>query len=332
MNIENLSPSNVWLSWQAEPRASNARVVSYWSGGLIIAALNLARQPELWFEYRDIGPKSPRADGVKTVLGKGLSASLESANVDNRKFNVLCLALTGPEFADIFLSFADLLVDDVFEDKALSGNLIEIEYKVSKWMKFFKPDRKEISRNAVLGLIGELVFIKSWLDHSELSHRSWTGPIGEPKDFSGPTCDVEVKVCGSRSGPLVHSISSIDQLQPNLEKPLFLFSMRASLGSNKENKVRDLIESVRNNKIFSRDLEAADYFEASIRSKGLQNEIPQEFDSFEIIEEQVFRVDGDFPRLNRDFVSDIPQIVKVEYAIDLTGREPDTAFKRNNTL
>jgi hypothetical protein len=189
-----------------------------------------------------------------------------------------------------------------------------------------------VSRETILGLIGELTFIRNWLNTVDSDHKIWVGPFGESKDFIGETKEVEVKVCGNRTGPLVHKISSIDQLQKSPEKDLYLYSLRVTLGHNKKNKVQDLIEEVRTLPLFCRNLASVKYFAEGILRYGLHGEVPLEYSTFEVLEEGIYGVGDDFPKLAKESIAQIPEVVSVQYSIDITGREPDLSFENRNNL
>lgn len=332
MNSKILTPSVIWNSWFSEAKSSEARIVSYWPGGLVIAALDSHRLPELWVELSE---KNNDTLGVKTKptkAGRGLLLQVESVTVDSRECKVLSIKLGDIGFAETFSSFADLLVDDIFSDKTLSGKQVEVELKIAKWVDFFSSSKSRISREAILGLIGELHFIDQWLDSQSVKYSCWTGPLGESKDFRGENIDVEVKVTGNAGGPLVHKISSLDQLQPIPTKQLYLFSMRVALGSKNKFRLEDLINKVCKNPIFSDRLASSSYFAEAISRFDFDEGIAEEYSTFEILDERIFLVNDDFPRVRRESFLALPEITSLQYNLDLTSVHGITDFNRNNPL
>ncbi len=332
MDNQQLTPSYVWDSWIKDEQDSPARVIRYWPGGLIIAALDGFNSPELWIEFQQADPSDDNFAPFEQRVVRGLALSVEQVTVDGRKFKVLNVKLADSKFIEEFTAFADLLVDDFFRDSNQKGLLVEAEIKITKWMDFFKAHKDSVSREAILGLLGELSFIKNWLNHNDADYKIWVGPFGESKDFVGPNIDIEVKVCGSRTGPLVHKISSIDQLQASTEKQLYLYSLRAVIGHNKDKKIQDLIEEVRSLPMFRKNLAAVNYFNDALLRYGLGSEIPVEYSTFEALEEGVYLVDEGFPKISKDIILDIPEIVGVQYSIDITARSIDSSFQENNLL
>jgi hypothetical protein len=332
MTEQQLTPSSVWDEWTAKAKSGEAKIVKYWAGGLIIAALDSNRSPELWVEIPSLNENHRPTKTRANKTSRGLITQVEAVTVDSRACTVLSIKLGDDEFAEPFSAFADLLVEDLYSDKSLTGNKLEVETKIGKWVDFFSLSKNQVSRESVLGLIGELHFIDQWLDQKSVSYKSWTGPIGESKDFRGPNLDVEVKVSGSRSGPLVHKISSLDQLQPSESRPLFLFSLRVSLGVNNKRSLEELISRVRENAIFCRDLSAASYLAEALSKFKVLEDIPKAYSRFEILDEKFFLVHEEFPRIHKESFSSTPEITSIQYEIDLTSVQPSDEFSPINWL
>lgn len=326
------TPSFIWDTWLSDAKSGEAKIVRYWQGGLIIAALDPKLSPELWIEINQEDGKTDTKASLFTRPSKGLKLDVETVTVDSRLCRVLTIKLGTGEFNEIFSSFADFLVDDLFTDSTLAGTLLDVELKVRKWFDFFTSTNSLVSREAILGLIGELHFIDEWLDASSLDYRCWTGPTGDSKDFRGPNVDVEVKVSGSKSGPLVHKISSINQLQPQENKPLYLFSLRVSLGLSYSQTLEGLVGRIRSSELFSRDLSSAAYFSEAVSKFNIPSGIPSHFSTFEILESKVFLVDEAFPRIRKETLSSVPEITSLQYNLDLTSCVSREDFGKKNSL
>lgn len=332
MNSKMISPSAIWNSWLSDAKSSEARIVSYWPGGLVIAALDTHRLPELWVELSEKQSDSLGMKTKTTKAGRGLLLQVESVTVDSRDCKVLSIKLGDIGFAETFSAFADLLVDDLFSDKTLSGKQLDVELKIAKWVDFFSRSKSSTSREAILGLIGELHFIDHWLDSPNVTYNCWTGPLGESKDFRGSNIDVEVKVTGNVGGPLVHKVSSLDQLQPVPPKPLYLFSMRVDLGPKNKFKLIELIDKVRKSPIFSESLSGSSYFSEAISRFNFDEGIDDEYSTYEVLDERFFLVNEDFPRVRRESFIGVPEVTSLQYNLDLTSIDGLRDFNRNNTL
>jgi len=327
-----LLPSTVWDSWQADQSDTPARIIRYWSGGLIIAAFDKTRRPEIWIEF--VANGDPMRDSKKYPFAdvQGLRLDVQNVRVDGREFDAILVSVSGSDFDDVFRMFADEIVEDLYREPELKGTILEVESKISRWMNFFRNPRRETSREQVLGMLGELVFMRDWLDTELTQYSTWAGPFGSSKDFVGNNIDVEVKVLGRKTGPRVHSISSLDQLNSSNGKPLFLFSVRATLGIGKPERVSDLIDNVRNTPMFARDFESATYFNRALQSHGLLDDVPKEFSTFDLIDVTFFQVDENFPRLDTSLTANLPQVLDVRYDLDLTSEQPYSNFASKRTL
>jgi len=321
MSNPQLIPSFVWQNWQNSTDNVPAKIIRYWSGGLIIATLTSAKRPELWIEF------APQVSAMKFDFQhkfeeiRGLDLSIANVSVDGRAFKVVSAKSSNIEYDEVFEMFADDLVEDLFKDRNLAGSIFEVEVEITKWMAFFKGNTGGTTREKMLGLLGELLFMKNWLDTDESHFRIWTGPFGSLRDFTGPNIDVEVKVLGRRAGPRTHFISSLEQLEQSETKPLILYSVRASVGENKGNSFYDLIEYLRSTPMFNQSIEGSHYFEGALERYGVGTQVPKKFSTFEIYDQEFYAVDNDFPRIPKKLISSVPQVIGVQYELDITAQK-----------
>ncbi len=73
------------------------------------------------------------------------------------------------------------------------------------------PSNQEISDSEIIGLIGELIVLRSLLEINPDAWQTWRGPAGERHDFRRNFYSLEAKTTARQSDNTV-SISSIDQL------------------------------------------------------------------------------------------------------------------------
>jgi hypothetical protein len=120
---------------------------------------------------------------------------------------------------EIFLSLCSDLVEATrYADTPLIA-VQTIINRLEHWQEFLKNKRSEIlSEEEILGLIGELLFIKKYLIPVfgvDQSIKFWQGPEGLPQDFNVSNCAVEIKTRSGSTTPYI-KISSVDQLCPQL--------------------------------------------------------------------------------------------------------------------
>lgn len=98
---------------------------------------------------------------------------------------------------------------------------------LGQWADFWRRN-VEFSREAEIGLIGELLFLRDWVmpHHGDSSIAFWTGPTGTTHDFTSSSISIEVKTTsGTQSAP-AHTISSLEQLDDPSSGVLYLASIQ----------------------------------------------------------------------------------------------------------
>lgn len=154
---------------------------------------------------------------------KGIA--FEEFKLDSKR-NAICLSLINHEFSSIFDSF----VIDLFENLKTSRNIIELGIlflnRLEKWKNFFKNfGLSKLSRNAQVGLFGELHFLNKYLLKKYSSTDSleyWRGHDRKYQDYKFPNGNIEVKTTTSKQHIKVF-ISSEKQLDRTGINNLFLY-------------------------------------------------------------------------------------------------------------
>ena len=201
----------------------------------------------------------------------------------------------------------------------------EIVHQVlAKWRRFWGQIPQDLlSRNEVTGLIAELRFLSEkmipQIGPAEAIKR-WRGPFGSRHDFEWPGESVEVKATTSSRGRIFH-INGIDQLEPPENGKLFFFGVRLREEGGAELTLPGIIENCR--KLLLSDDDSLDRFESALVHVGYSPLHDNEYEKlrFRIIEEALFEVKDDFPRIGvSNFIGGIPsEIERVEYEINLNN-------------
>lgn len=195
---------------------------------------------------------------------------------------------------------------------------------LAKWRRFWgQLPRQILSREEQLGLFAELWFLSVWLlpkvGGAEAVKR-WRGPFGSRHDFEWVGRSVEVKATTSTIG-CIHHINSLDQLAPPTQGELLLFSMRMREEAGATNTLPSLIVSCRTQ--LEADPDSLGEFEKGLVQVGYSPAHDEEYGKLRlrIIEEGLFNVRGDFPRLTVEElkVGVPPGVAKVEYQINIDG-------------
>jgi len=231
----------------------------------------------------------------------------------------------------------DLIANELAEIPDLSTDAASaVKTVLMKWRKFWRSSPLALSREEIVGLFGELWFLRVWLfpaiGHAE-GVRAWRGPFGSRHDFELPRFSVEAKATAS-TALLVHRINGLDQLEPPPVGPLYLFSIRVHAEASATNSISALIDDCRV------QLKALDeeegLFETALATIGYSDvSIPEGAnEKFRVADERLYRVEGSFPKLTADLLTGgVPSGVSgISYNIDLTGsdsyviaRKPDEA-------
>lgn len=141
-----------------------------------------------------------------------------------------------------FYTFCCTLADRVQIEREPIENAVRTT--LSRWAALIRR-KALLSENRQSGLFGELIFLRRIADGIGWARaaKCWQGPFSEEHDFTLPVTDVEVKT--TRSEHRLHKISSITQLLPKLNRPLFLVSVQITPGLGKGSQsLAQLVSSV----------------------------------------------------------------------------------------
>lgn len=182
-------------------------------GGEVLAALDADNQKHLLIPVLDPDvPEDHSSQGV--LLGR------RELLVDGRPVS----------FADLHCRISAL--DMVFE-RLLDDILARLEHKsqapvgvcrqaLDDWRTLLRSASEGLSRDTVVGLVGELEVLRLLAERSPASALDvWRGPTRSVHDFVQGGAELEVKATASVDGSTV-SISNIDQLDPTLVSELHL--------------------------------------------------------------------------------------------------------------
>lgn len=223
---------------------------------------------------------------------------------------------------DIFYILCDDLIHSSEDCQEEKGMLNIIYNRLHRWQKLFRKfGRKILSDAEQQGLIGELYFLKNYLQNTFSNTEAlsfWKGPHGEKQDFGLGNTSIEVKSKQGTSAPCIQ-ISSIDQLDSQLEESfLFVVTLNSApqLALNAFN-LNNIINDIKR-KIF--DPNDVDTFESLLLETGYI-ELPEYSEKYYLVsKESVYRVTEGFPRLKSQ---NLPQgIISVQYKIEIKECKP----------
>jgi hypothetical protein len=217
---------------------------------------------------------------------------------------------------------------------------IEVVAKVlARWRRFWgQTPRDLLSRESIIGLFGEVWFFTEWLLPLNGAENilAWRGPYGATHDFQRTEYSVEVKTTTSARGH-IHTIQSLEQLEPPEVGLLYLFSLRLREDASGSHSLPSLV-SMCMDRLASSPAELS-LFESALAEVGYLPSQASEYERirFRIEEECLFRVDENFPRITKGtFHGGVPLgIERIQYSVNLNAfshlcvaRSPE----RNNIL
>ncbi len=328
-NSEN-SASEIWNEMAIDLDAvGSAAVLNYWSGGLILANMSMLKVPELIIQVNGLKLESSGRRPSRVHVA-GLDIWFEELAFNGESVASMVLVPKNADQRDLFYALADHLVPKLAMDQDVPSTSDSLESAISEWMKFWAKERSENSRELLLGLLGELIALDEFLDLEGKDYTVWEGPLGSPKDFRGSKDALEVKVMGTRTGPVVHRISSIQQLQIPEGGRLFVLSLRIIFSANGKHSFDDLVTRISQLAMFQ-SMEGKGRLKLALESAGYRANLPVDLARFDVFDSGVYEVREDFPRLNAADISADARVLDITYSVDFSGSAefllPDTDYK-----
>lgn len=192
---------------------------------------------------------------------------------------------------------------------------------LSKWRRFWSQlPSQMLTHQEQIGLFAELLCLDKWLlpKYGSSVVRNWRGPWGSRHDFEWGDKSIEVKATTNSRGR-IHKIHGISQLDKLPETSLYVLSVSLREELNAPENLPSLINSCINK--LKDSAEELTVFENSLVRRGYSPVFQDEYEKikFRIIEEALFKVEGDFPKIiQSSFVSGLPPgIEDIEYEINL---------------
>jgi hypothetical protein len=229
--------------------------------------------------------------------------------------NTSCFLVSSThENNSIFALVLSDILSQIIDKKTNTAYLKSLQQRIESWKEFFKnqPPQK-LSREAEIGLFGELCFLKQLLEKGFTNAVSfWNGPLKAAQDFQFDNLAVEIKSNQGETSQV--KISSEDQLDPG-DLQLYLGLLNFQSGTDGST-LPELIEKVE--EVMPGD--SVEQFQAKLLCVGyLKQNAALYTDRFLGSKQQFFQVKDDFPRI---FRSNLPKnISHVRYKLDLSACE-----------
>lgn len=257
-------------------------------------------------------------DTFKPYLKIKQVSLIEVNQYTNEGFNTLIFSLKEPSMLDLFVVFCDDIISSTTGIKQGGEGYKLIIKRFYLWRKMFSYQNDRLDESEIMGLIGEISFLKDFLFKLFGKTRAlegWSGQEMTHKDFSYNSCWYEVKTINVSKNSV--GISSLEQLQSKVNGELVIYKLEKMSSVFNGLTINTLVKSVLDLLDCDKD---KDIFLSCIKKSGFT------FDSFyneytyEVISMKRYLVDNDFPKLSRENI--IPAIVKVKYELNIALLAP----------
>lgn len=309
---------------------SNGRTIGRWPGGVLVASVSAGGAPELVIQIASWDFSSTTPVPAQLRLS-GFEIWYQVLRVGHNQSPCMVLKPRSGEANEMFFAIAGHLVGGLAELADEAANPSSIEGIIEVWADAWKKLREVTDRKKILGLLGELLAIDRWLDESSFDFSNWQGPKGGPHDFCGDTFDVEVKVSGSRTGPLKHEISSIHQLETQAGKGLYVLSFRLGLSKSGAFALSELIARISQLPTFTAP-GGAEWLDEALRNAGYNADLDVELSRYDIWEECLYEVRDEFPRLTREMIPADTRVFDLTYSVNFGGCQDFVVATEPNQL
>lgn len=239
-------------------------------------------------------------------------------HLESEDYIYLRFSLVNPALLEYFCTFCEDLLDSTkfFSDDESAYKMLRERYYA--WKELFRPNHGILNEMEIMGLIGELLYLKDVMIPklgADAALESWTGTEKTHKDFSYDDKWIEVKTISS--GKETVRISSIEQLDGPQEGFLAVYTLEKMSPSYNGIKVNDLARQIRDNCL---NVHNRPEFISKLSQCGF--DFSSEYDNYvyDLKSLDKFEVNDDsFPRLRREVLPDA--ITKAQYEINLADLE-----------
>ncbi len=241
------------------------------------------------------------------VIGTTL---IEIKQIKTTNYNSILFSFVSNDNFALFYHFCEDIIT-VTETYQGNDGYIEIVNRFNQWKKMFTGSSKLLNENEVLGLIGELLFLKNkaFVIYGITDGlNGWSGPEPTHKDFSYKTEWYEIKTINSFKNSV--SISSLEQLDSELNGHLVVYTFEKMSPSFFGVTLNKVISDISKELQYDTD---RDIFFNKLKQAGYTyNEVYDNY-VYNFIKVDSYFVNNNFPRIK---AKDLPkEISKVQYEI-----------------
>jgi hypothetical protein len=269
---------------------------------------------ELYLGLDAHGNKTLRLNERFEPLSVKSSAKITIQQIKFDGYNSILFTNTGDEV--IFYQFCNDLINTSRICEQHNGYQFLLN-RYAKWKKMFAGNKDALSLTEIMGLIGELSFLKDYtFGKYGISNAvlGWSGQEPTHKDFSYGDCWYEIKSIDTHKNTV--TVSSVEQLDSVNEGVLVVYRLEKMSASFNGVSLNNLVTQI---KRLITDEEALDVFENKLlQAKYIYLPSYDEI-VFCLTGREAYQVPAHFPRLKRN---ELPsQIAGVKYELLINSIE-----------
>jgi hypothetical protein len=234
--------------------------------------------------------------------------------------NLLVVQLLDHDKKDIFAALCENLIETVINLQSENKRIKTVLYQLERWKEMFERSNSNgLSAAEQQGLFGELNFLQKCLskpnsDFCEVL-RTWVGVDAALQDFVGENWSVEVKTT-SANNPQKVIINGERQLDETFIEKLFLYHCVVSISSTEGKSLPQIIAEIRSQ--LSNDSMAITKFDSKLFEAGYFDKHSTLYNDrlYKIRKENIYRIDGNFPRIKENELREGVSAVKYSISLD----------------
>ena len=214
----------------------------------------------------------------------------------------------------IFFSLCEDLNKVVEDNSDETSALNALRDRFFAWQNLFKQDTSRLSDEKIIGLLGELFFLKNYLIPklgSEAAINAWSGPEGASKDFSTENTWFEIKSVSLTNNAA--KINSLTQLSSPIEGRLVIlrYEIMSEQFDDSESNIIKLFKGIMS--CLGNDV-VKSIFVSKLMVYGFDINSSSYSKKYRIDSMCFYKVDTNFPRLTEQDIK-YPEIDKLEYTL-----------------
>lgn len=252
----------------------------------------------------ELRQRLPEADGLAMEF-----AQYKGASFSNGYF--LQVSSKDEKLESAFLDLVENICNRIQKGEGSYSALVRA---IEDFRHLLSRSRNPVERSRIVGLVGELFFLRQALSFNSEAVIYWTGPQKARRDFLFPKAAVEIKTSEQSTGrnAVIHSLA---QLEADDAEDLFLMFYRLEEHPGKGVTIGDLVQDIRVNitktELFDEKLQAVGFTDATSAAWNTCRWV--------LLEGKPYRVTEGFPRITRySFSHEAPAGVShVNYQVDL---------------